>query len=623
MEYESILNSSDVLILERAIKYYATKYYTTGAEITDTQFDDLLDRLRSLDPNSSVLEATGWGYDPTEVTGDKLCHSVPMNSINCKPRSFNAIPARFKCDSGLTRITPKFDGISMALYYTDGRLTKAITRGNGKVGLDATHKMQQVTGVPIMLPYEFTGVIRGECIITNEDWMKFKELVPEASNQRNSAAGILNADNSPYISYITFMAYKVLACSTEFRCLLPELGFLKIPTNWVAEISKYLCESEFKNLYNKYCQTYPCDGIVLTRQGVRDDSGRISYDEIAYKFDNEVAITTVTGISWNLTRTHRMVPTVLINPVEISGATVSRVTGNNASFIQDHRIGVGATIKIIRSGEVIPKITEVLIPREPNLPTECPICHEPLELHGTDLVCTNESCDGSLYNRVHHWISTLAKIDGLGGSLISKFIEDNDISSIDDLYSRELLKYPGTSVANKLIDQMLISLKSPVDPREALCALNIPRLGWTSAEKIVDADLYSAFKMLQDDWYDSDKIKSLVGPATYASIIKNRSLIKNLNHIEIIQSDTSTKESTSSESKGEVVITGSLSIKRSEFEKIIKDNGYTPSGSIKKTTKYLITNNPDGSSSKNKKANELGIPKITEDEFMNLIKRGE
>lgn len=619
LTYNELMISNDASAVEDGIKYYASKYYTGESEITDDEFDNLISHLRTLSPESEILKATGWGYDPMAVSGNKVQHSVDMGSIHRKPRSYEDIPDDFK--DRVVRITPKLDGISMALYYKNGYLDKAVTRGNGKVGLDVTEKLKKATGVLNRISEEFTGVIRGECIMMNSDWERFSKLHPEAKDPRNSVSGIINADNSPYLSYVTFIPYKILAADKTFTLVsevsfyLWALGFILINAKTMS-LTRGCTEEDLAEIYTTYCQIYPCDGLVLTKILLDNTTDKgIVYDEVAYKFNGETAVSTVRHISWNLTRTQRMVPTVIIDPIHISGATIQRVSGNNARYLLENRIGIGAEVKIMRSGEVIPLITEVIKPITPQLPCYCPKCNMDLSFQGVDLVCTNADCYGSKLNRVEHWISTIAKVDGLGLKLIDEFIISNDIESIGDLYDRPEYCYPGTPAADSLIDKMFIALNFDIDPIDALCALNIPRLGRSSAEKIVNAGLYEEFKSLQDLNNESDKIRSLVGPATYESITNNRSAIGNLKYLKIRMPEVHKSDEVS---KGEVVITGALSIKRSEFEKTVRDKGYTPAGAIKKTTKYLITNDPNGSSSKNKKATELGIPKVTEAEFMNM-----
>ena len=184
LTYNELMISNDASAIEDGIKYYASKYYTGESEITDDEFDNLISHLRSLSPESEILRTTGWGYDPMVVSGNKVPHSVDMGSIHRKPRSYEDIPGDFK--DGVVRITPKLDGISMALYYKNGYLDKAVTRGNGKVGLDVTEKLKKATGVLNRISDEFTGVIRGECIMMNSDWERFSKLHPEAKDPRNS-----------------------------------------------------------------------------------------------------------------------------------------------------------------------------------------------------------------------------------------------------------------------------------------------------------------------------------------------------------------------------------------------------------------------------------------------------
>ena len=258
------------------------------------------------------------------------------------------------------------------------------------------------------------------------------------------------------------------------------------------------------------------------------------------------------------------------------------------------------------------------------VPHNCPRCGSELFMAGKDLKCTNRDCAGATRSDLQHWTALISEVDGLGGKIKDDFFDTNNIETVEDLYNTINNIRFGESVTDKKLLEMKDKLiNQKVDAIRALVALNIPRLGWKSAEKIINNGRFLVLANLPNivgaEYSTSiNIIEETVGQATRKSIELN---INKLKRLEFLRGRivASRKSEESFESKGEVVITGKLSMKRSEFEEIIKNAGYTPVGKVNKNTVYLITDNPNGTSSKNKTANELGIPKISESEFMEII----
>lgn len=345
------------------IKYNAQCYYEGHPEISDDEFDELVERLHCVDPDNPILTTTGYGYNPS--SSKKVTHMYGgMDSINRKPRYISGIPNDYE----IVRLTPKFDGISGAAYYKNGEFYLGLTRGNGSVGVDCTNKMNMILSDLSKKIPNFTGAIRGEFIITNEDWELYKKIHPEAKSQRNVVAGIINRNEiDDDIKYITFIVYKIIAnenCAFSFlhsgtTSAYLDKYFNDSASEFMIVDKNDLTQEILEDLFNKYKEQYPCDGIVITRDKIKYENNKLIYDEVAYKFNSDVESTEVLNIEWNRTRTGKMTPTIIFRPIDLDGATIRRCSGFNAKFILDNKITKGTRIKIQRSGLVIPDIVEV------------------------------------------------------------------------------------------------------------------------------------------------------------------------------------------------------------------------------------------------------------------------
>lgn len=631
--------------LENSIKYYATKYYLGCPEISDSQFDALVDKLRELKPDSYVLK-TGWGF---EVKGNKIKHKYTHIGSLDKCKSYEEIPDRFKYKK--IYISPKLDGLSAVVYYKNGILQKAITRGNGDYGKDITDKLIKIIG-PEIPDKEFTGGVRGELIISNCNWNFLLQKYPDQIAPRNFAAGIINRDIiDEDIQYLDFITYKIIGQENkpvkidrnEILIWLQNNFKHSIPIYYYPQLNKSSWEDYHLKTFDIFKQIgYGLDGLVLTSEDVifNNATSGYLYDEAAFKFEAESTQTIIKDMEWTLSRTDRLVPVAIVEPITLSGAVITRCTCNNAKMVKDLGLGKGAEVKIIRSGEVIPKIISVVNPSSEDLPIKCPCCNEDLIWEGVDLKCNNPNCSNKQSSDLQQWCEAIGETDGLQWTIMKKYIDNYNIKSIYDLYSKkqivldDLLSKHLTITEEKILTFFKKLYLEEVDIVKALVALNIPRLGdktaiLLSTEKIFILNyLQFLSRYLHGSQEDAkvfyDKLLSIVKDATTQSIIENNHKFANLIYLfdnyDINRCRIKFRDNIKNNKKY-IAITGSLeSMKRKDFEKYIEQFGYELSSSIKKC-EYLVNNDITSNSTKNKQAKEFNIPIITEQQFLNLLSK--
>ena len=596
-------------------------YYNGETCVPDEVFDKWIEELRAIDPTNPILTSVGWGYDVTTCNLQEYPHLNYLTGIANKPR----VAKTEILPSGKVK-TPKMDGGSAELQYVDGKLMRALTRGNGEVGLDCTSKMIHAQGVIVDLGIKYTGNVVGEFVISDEDLPSFTE----STSQRNVPNGLLsrNYASPEDCSKFSFIAYKVGKSTThQFKSRIEILDFLKnlgfLAVSYIMGAIPY--QEAIDRLRLIGGKHYLLDGIVCdSTEIIMQPSGVITYvDEVAYKTVNETAHVKVKRIDWNLTRTGKLVPTVVTESVLLSGANVSRALGHHAKNILESGIDAGATIEIVRSGEVIPYIYGVDSPVEVKLPQVCPECGAPLTWSGVNLVCRNPECSGQNYSNLYHWISNLANTDNLGGSLISTFIEFYDISEIPDFYKDYDLEVMSNmdgigSAKIKVLKQALDNLKKPHSIENYLIALNIPGLSWESARKIVDgtsirAEIAESY--FSDEFEMQIRYLKGVNQPTKDNLLKNWGKIVDTYQYMNIE-EPQAEDSSEDDNRIKVCITGKLEFgTKSKFYQKYSDKIVEADV---KSCDYLIAN-ADKGSSKYKTAEKLGKTIITEEDFIQTI----
>ena len=634
--------------LENLIQEAAQAYYSGNPIMSDKRFDQYVEWLRAIDQNSSVLHKTGWGYDPNKVSGNKVAHiHGGMQSIDLKPRSIEEIPDRFRSN---VRITPKLDGLSGVIHIKQGKFVKCLTRGNGTVGIDKTSKMIELLKRygDVNIPDDVDCEIRGEFVISNSNWAKMLEEGTSKKNSRNAASGIINADNIlPEFKYLDFVPYKLIYLNSLDYLTQP--AEIELIQNWLPgfpKIESVYCEDSYNEKllldnYLKWKEVWPCDGVVITQYSMDIDENCITHYECAYKFDTLKKATKVINIDWQQSRLNLFKPVANLEPVELGGATVQRVTLHNAAMVKSLNIQPGSEVLVLRSGDVIPYLEEVISTDESStaeLPSICPCCGSKLEWQGVDLKCPNENCSNLDTEGLKVWVNNIGIVDGFGDLLLQKYFERFNINTIEDIYTTDLSAIErllvGEGVQSVKFYEIMKKLKSDrVNLKNALLALNIPRLGEVSSDKLSkDANFILMVKELihnnfDADKFEEDKIKyydvmySVVGDATSNSILDNFSKLSNLRYLS---GRIYAKAEKKVDVKCAVCITGNLiGATRKSYVEMLKENGFDVKDDVNKKVSYLITNTPTTSSSKNKKADELGIPKLTQAQFEEKFSLGE
>lgn len=626
-------------LLERALKEAAQAYYNDGTStISDTAFDLAQEKLREEKPNSSVVVDTGWGYDVFKDTtpGDKVQHIYGLVGSLGKAYNWSEVSSSLKNQP--VDVSLKLDGLSVVLYYQAGCLVSAVTRGDGTTGINIIDKVDQIVNEKEkkLKDSSFTGAVRGELLMKKSDWEKFKKLHPEAKNSRNSTAGLINAKEiSPDLKFVTLVVYKVVGSASKPNLAMPTMNV------WLAQnfcntapsvMGGVLIEADCEK-FNELLHILnpddflPVDGLVMKYRDLKWDetTGEVIYNEQAFKFPAEVAITSVVDVEWNLSKNRYLVPRINLDTVHISGTDVSWCTGYNAQYIKENGIGKDAVVTVEKHGEIIPNINEIVVSVDPAIPTKCPVCGSDLEWEGVHLKCTNESCDNAKIQDLLVWVNTLAPMENFGDALRLKFLKEHFSEiSIEEIMDPDPSKFVivggGRTVGKKMFFDMMTTLRDfgRFDLLDAIKALNIPRIADANAQKVktfITSRLNDGYTyeeiinyMLSNHAYP--ELAKAVGDANAKSIVANPEKLKRL----LLISDRILKPVHENTEYELVAVTGKLSVKRSDFEKELLDHGYKI-GDVSKHTKVLITDDPNSASSKNQKAEKLGVRKMTEAQF--------
>lgn len=629
---------------ENIIKENAQKYYEDGTQkLSDRAFDALIDEVKKENPNSEVLK-TGWGYEVNK--NGKVKHKYGHIGSLKKLHNFKEINSKFE---SLTKIdvSAKLDGLSAVIYFEKGKIVKAITRGNGEYGVDITDKIVAILGNDKINDKTFTGAVRGELTIPVKEFEIFKQNHPEAKNSRNSTAGLINGDEiTEDYKYIKFVVYSIIADEDPYY-YSNTYSYFDILNVWfcvnfnnVAPRKTIVLDSNIENelLYLKdiWSKDWFIDGVVLSDYKIYKNGDEVLQKSYAYKFEDETAITKVIDIEWNMSKNSEMIPVLNIEPVELEGTTVKRVTAFNAKFVQDNNLGSGATILICKRNQIIPYVVEIIEPAEfPDLPITCGYCGHMLlwDENHVHLRCFNKNCVQKENEDLKAICLNLAPIDGLGWKTINKCFNDSfyqfhnyNFNTLEDILNADLIfgvVSEGHGEKTLFNNMLKIIQYSTITVSKFLLALNIPGLGkisakrWEDNKNALDYLEYVANTNMDynDKWVALEQIiqdKNVVMSLRtkyhnkfnkYYNLLKDRIKHNQINIDYVPQ-------------HGDVCITGTLSMKRADFEKLLMQKGWVLVNTIKASTKYLITNTPDSGTSKNKKADELGVKKVTEKEFI-------
>lgn len=636
--------------LNKQLQKASYAYYGQDNPImSDKEYDDLYNELANLEKVTGCILA---GSPTQKVQGyvlegfKKVEHSKPMLSAD-KTKDINEIKKFINNEDFYCSY--KLDGLTLVVKYIDGKFTQGITRGNGLVGEDVTEQCRFIKNLPMQISNKNPIELRGECVISWEEFRRInRQLDMPYSHPRNLAAGTLrnldlNIVKERNLSFVVFeMVHPSFIHKWDGLKVLEELGFECVGR------AKGRVEDCIEGMQPEFYK-YPTDGLIfeINSSELSKFLGSTSHHEccrMALKWEDELYDTTLKDIEWNTSKTGMINPVAVFEPVDLDGAITTRATLHNISYIENLQLGIGDTIQVYRANMVIPKVhSNLTMSNTWKFPDKCPCCGGKVEIHNENgsktLHCINAECKAKLLGKLVRFVSKNAiNIDGLSEQTVQKFIDLGWLKSFKDIYylsehKEEMYKLDG--FGKKSVDKLLESIEKSRDTTldRFIYGLCIPLIGRTASKEIALCCKKVAINNMWDDIYafcnygpfypsELNGFGEVMCKSLNEYISENRNIIMKLSKEFNMKNVTKLEQKEESLLNKSFVITGSLNYykNRNELVNIIEQLGGKVSGSISAKTNYLINNDTESNSSKNKKAKELGIPIISEGEFIQMIK---
>ena len=629
----------------------AKAYYAEDREImSNLEYDRLYDELASLEEKTGLILA----QSPTQSVGyeavdelPKERHESPMLSLG-KTKSREELADWLNGQKGL--LSWKLDGLTIVLTYRDGKLFKAVTRGNGEVGEVITPNARTFVNLPLQIPFQGELILRGEAVISYEDFehinAKIEDVDARYKNPRNLCSGSVRQLNSHITAQrsVRFFAFALVkADGADFENsrekqfeFLKQQGFEVVDYRPVTAETMHEAVEWFEQKIADY--PIPSDGLVLLLDDIAygDALGRTAKfprNAIAFKWADETARTTLREIEWSASRTGLINPVAIFDPVELEGTTVSRASVHNISIVKELQLGIGDTITVYKANMIIPQIAENLTKSGSlEIPGECPICHGKTEIRRENdtetLICPNPDCDAKKLKSFTLFVSRDAmNIDGLSEATLEKFLAKGFLHTYADLFHLDRYKEQITQMdgfGEKSFSNLTESIENARHTTLArlIYSLGIPNIGIANAKMICREyknDLERLLNAPAEELADIDGVGPVIA-GTFAAFFAEE---KNRKALEALLSEVTLEQETFSDaplslSGKSFVVTGSLNHfeNRNALKEKIEALGGKVTGSVTGKTVCLINNDSTSDSSKNKKARALGVSVLTEEEFI-------
>lgn len=640
-------------ILNRAAK----AYYQDGIEIMpNIEYDRLYDELRELEHETGIVFANS----PTRNVGYEVLSELPRERHPSRMLSLDKTKSRQELvewlgdQQGL--LSWKLDGLTIVLTYENGELIKALTRGNGEIGEVITGNARVFANVPVNVPYRGRLVLRGEAIITYSEFRRINSQIGDADakykNPRNLCSGsvrqldpaVTRSRNVRFIAFSLVEAENVNFGGTRSGQLewLASQGFDVVEyrhvdkTNLPETIDRF--EEQVKT------NDFPSDGLVLIYDDIEygrslGTTAKFPRDSIAFKWEDQQEETVLRKIEWSASRTGLINPVAVFDPVELEGTTVSRASVHNISIMRELKLGIGDRIRVYKANMIIPQISENLTGSDTiEVPEVCPVCSGKTEIRSdsgvSTLYCTNPLCPAKQLKSFSHFVSRNAmNIEGLSEATLEKLISRGLVREFSDLFRLDRYRAEITEMegfGEKSFENLTASAERArrTTPERLLYALGIPGIGAANARLIVRA-AHRNWERIQSMTIEELTAIDGVGEImaqSYVSFFQNpekKKILEDLLEVLILDE--------TEETRGEVfqgmtfVITGSLEHyeNRDALKAEIEKAGGKVAGSVSGKTSWLINNNVNSTSGKNRKAHELGVPIINEETVRKWIAEGE
>ena len=632
-------------------------YYQEAQEImSNYEYDRLYDELKELEDELGITlsnsPTVNVGY---EVVSElpKERHESPMLSLD-KTKEVEELK-NFVGDQKVL-MSWNMDGLTVVLTYRDGKLYKAVTRGNGEVGEVITNNAKVFKNVPVQIAYQGELILRGEAVIGYKDFEKINQEIEDVDarykNPRNLCSGSVRQLNNQITAKRNVMFYAftlVQADGVDFQnsraCQMEWLKSQGFTTVEYYMVTRDTVEDEVAKFSSKISENdFPSDGLVLTYDDIAygrslGRTAKFPRDSFAFKWQDEIRETVLREIEWSPSRTGLINPVAIFDPVELEGTTVSRASVHNISIMEELELGIGDRIEVYKANMIIPQIAENLTRSGvKDIPCKCPVCQGETKIrqvgNAKALYCMNPECQAKHVKSFALFVSRDAlNIEGLSEATLEKFISRGYIHTFADIfhldqYKEKIQKMEGFGEKSyKKLTESIEKARTTTLPR-VIYSLGIAGIGLANAKVIcreLKYDVESLLKVSEEELNEIQGVgevlaKAFVGYFADAKHVENfRRLLNELT----IPEETVTKQQIFEGVN--FVITGSVKhfANRGEVKELIESLGGKVTGSVTSKTNYLINNDVTSTSSKNKKANELGIPIISEETFLELVNQGE
>lgn len=647
-------------LTEELTRYEYLYYVRDISEISDFEYDQ---KLRQLEELEQATPQFALEHSPTKRVGgapleqfSKVTHAVPLESLQDVFSTEELTDFFTHITDGVGNIDftlePKIDGLSVALEYVDGKFVRGATRGDGQIGEDVTENLKTIRSIPMTIPDAPARlIVRGEVFMPRAVFAEINRVREEAgeqlmANPRNGAAGSLRQLDSKIAAarQLDILIFNVqLAEGVEFDTHEDSLNYLRnrnfkvISSQITGDTTKIIQWIDQMN-ETRYDLPYDIDGAVVkvNRLDLRTQLGstaKFPRWAAAYKYPPEIKETVVEDIVVQVGRTGILTPKAVVKAVQLAGTTVTNATLHNQDMITAKDIRIGDTVKIRKAGEIIPEILEVVSAKRPEgavayfLPEACPVCGSPVERDedGVAIRCTGTACPAQLIRNLSHFASRDAmNIDGLGGAIVEQLVAHQLVKTPADLYDLTTdvlvkMERMGEKSAENLVNA--IEKTKDNDFSKLLFAFGIRHVG-AKAGKVLASTFGDMNKLMSATLEELTEVRD-IGAVTAQSLV---TWLQNPQSQDIIQRLQASgvnmnclTEITDTRFSGKTfVLTGSLSLfTRADATKQIEDFGGKASGSVSKKTTYVVAGENAGS--KLKKANDLGVPVLTEQEFLDML----
>ena len=646
-----INKSERIKYLTDILNQAAKAYYAEDREImSNLEYDALYDELAALERETGIVLAdsptVSVGYESVdELPKDR--HETPMLSLD-KTKSREELRDWLQGNPAI--LSWKLDGLTIVLTYNEGKLAKAVTRGNGEIGEVVTNNARTFKNIPLTIPYTGELVVRGEAVITYSDFRRINAEITDADakykNPRNLCSGSVRQLNNEITAKrnVRFYVYSLISAGDGDLPESQEEQFAFLQEQGFEVVEHYLVTEEnildTVELFEKKIEGYdvPSDGLVLSYDNTAygrslGRTAKFPRHSIAFKWADELQETTLKEIEWSASRTGLINPVAIFEPVELEGTTVSRASVHNVSIVRGLQLGIGDRITVYKANMIIPQIAENLTRSDTlEIPDVCPVCGGKTEIRAVNevqsLYCTNESCAAKRIKSFTLFVSRDAmNIDGLSEATLEKLIDRGFVTEFADLFQLEQYREEiagmegfGERSCQNLLDS-IEQARNTTLPR-VIYGLGIANIGVANAKMLCryfDHDLERMRNADVETLSAIDGVGEVIASAFVEYMREEENQVRMDRLMAELRVEVPEVEEGSQTLMGmNFVITGSLThfAGRSDLKEIIEQRGGKVTGSVTGKTTCLINNDIASSSSKNKKAKELGVPILSEEEFL-------